>query len=347
MVHSIVPLKTYRYFDMYSGTAITRHFGHPALIETKLMPIAKIPVRGEKLQDCVLVHPRYAQDLKSSDYEIVLMRVFRRGKGLDILLDESFEHEGREYAILNFKGAGADADYEQLMCPGKWYDPITEWRPTHIGDPIFRRPWGVLGLLKARAEFSDLILPWFGIPQIPHVAVNPFPGALNLRVCMDAETKRRFRFGQLVRAYNTNVRMSERNFQVFDEMSIVSLVNLARVYAEINATVVRAQVQLARKGRRLVSIGSIDDNRLVDGKFTDAENHTICDFDAHEAESFVDEVFTSAFDLIKHIASADVRETMLQVYLESTSSQTGLDFSVEKRRRSSTKLLLCSANACR
>src|SRR3989338_7292913 len=109
------------------------HFGKPVLREAKPIKLARVPVNGDRLQDSVILHPRYIPS--GVDHELFSARVYRRGRTVDLFLDEPVEIAGEAYGILNFKGVGADARaYQQQMVinSDKWYR--VKWVPRADGD---------------------------------------------------------------------------------------------------------------------------------------------------------------------------------------------------------------------
>ena len=182
------------------------HFNQPALMEKHPITVAQVrTAKGEKLHECVLVHPRYVRGhLSPSDYDIVTVRGYRNGRSIDVLLDVQFKHNGRRYPILNIKGAGAralDKDPYGFIHPTKWYSfDHGGWVSIEIGDKYFRRCFGALKRGDAYNEQRDKLLPSLGIPQAPHVAANPFPDALNSAIYAEAGEWPKHRFSQLVRA---------------------------------------------------------------------------------------------------------------------------------------------------
>jgi len=64
--------------------------------------LAGKPICANTLKDCLLMHPRYVGN--GIDHEIIKVRGWRNGRAIDILLDEPYIAEGKEFPILNFKG---------------------------------------------------------------------------------------------------------------------------------------------------------------------------------------------------------------------------------------------------
>lgn len=229
-----------------------------------------------------------------------------RGRTLDVLLDESFEFDGKQYEILNPKGVGADADRELVIHPSLWFSRhnFNNRLWVHVdsseGDP-YRRVWGALRSYDARAEFCNDLLPSLGIPQMPHVSLNPIPDRLTRNIRRIEHGQNRHKFSQLVRAFNTNIRMDEA---LPDVLQSFEPCELAVCIARIDAALLVAQLRLARKGDMLHQMGFSNENRFVDGVFTDAENMFLDWFDLHQSNSLIVEIlqatkrFFSCLDLL-------------------------------------------------
>lgn len=320
------------------------HFGQPALMEKHLITVAKVrTAKGERLHECVIVHPRYAKGhLKPSDYDIVMVLGYREGRSIDILLDVPFEHEGRKYGILNFKGAGAralDEDPYGFIHPTKWYRG--SWIPMEMADTGFLRCFGAVRRGDAYNEFRDRLLPSLGIPQVPHVSANPFPNDLNRAIYRVANEPQRHRFSQLVRACSTNIRMRDRYDMSLAALDEDSLQRFAISLAGIDALVLKAQMRLVRNGRMLELVGEVSENRFYTGEFTDAENYTTNPliynsdswYTAERPTAFVSDAMLGSIDLLRH-PSPDlaVRLRMNEVYRSILSGVFGESFGEDLAR---------------
>ena len=284
------------------------HYGHPVVYEKELIELVKIPVNGEELHHCVLLHPRYKPPKKK--YDTIKVRGYRRGRSLDILLEEPLKFAGQEYGVLNFKGVGADADAEMVIHPNGWYklcwraneyfggqyerlgEWYKRWAPAWQCDD-YGRVWGALLKEDGIAEFADNLLPDLGIQFVPHMALNHVPR----NVCKHIAEKRRLKryklLTQLVRALKTNIRCDEpcysKRFDCADPARL----------AGIDSAVISAERKLKRHENMLVMIGTVNANRLIDGTFIDAENYRIEKYNENIYISFIYGIIMSSLKLIR------------------------------------------------
>lgn len=122
------------------------HHGHPVLREAEPIEVARIPITDDTLEGSILLHPRYIPAAMA--YELLTLRAYRRGRSIDIFLDQPLEIKGEAYGILNFKGAGADADRPLLICPDHWYvrrrklfrKDEYRWLPKNLADGFSSAP---------------------------------------------------------------------------------------------------------------------------------------------------------------------------------------------------------------
>ena len=278
------------------------HFGHPVVVEAERITVARVPAQGP-LHMCVLVHPRYVEGPEKVDHTIIYARGRRYGRSIDVLLEEPFEFEGKQYEILNFKGIGADADREMVIRPSLWFylglgDFHEQWVETNSnwGDP-FGRLWGALRSREAETECEDLLLPSFGIPQIPHITANLFSDSLNRNIWIK-EGKvgpTQPEFGQLVRACDTNMRIDEAKES---NLELETAPDSIRRIAAIDAAVMFAQARLGVEGKTLSLVGEVDENRFVDGRFTDAENYQVTPCRMTRSD-FLGDVIASSLDIVE------------------------------------------------
>ena len=282
------------------------HKSYPVIAEESVIRLAKLPASAP-LHKSVLVHPRYVEGRGDIDHVIIEVRGRVRGRTIDVLLDEPFEFDGKEYGIMNFKGVGADADRELVLHPSLWF--CRPWKGDsgqwgHVdsaGGDIYRRVWGALRRYDARAEFCNDLLPSLGVPQIPHVSLNPIPDKLTSNIRRIESGQNHHNFSQLVRAFNTNIRMDEVSPAV---LHLFEPRELAVRIARIDAALLVAQLRLAMKGEMLTMMGSSNENRFVDGVFTDAENMISDSFDLHQSNSLIVEIlhaskrFFSCLDIL-------------------------------------------------
>ena len=259
------------------------HFGKPVLREAKPIKLARVPVNGERLQDSVILHPRYVP--RGVEHELFSARVYRRGRTVDLFLDEPIEIAGEEYGILNFKGVGANARAHQsqmVINSDKWYGDCSssrvKWIPRALGDR-HGRVWGALVRERGEDEFAAEIFHTHGIRHAPHVALNPIPREVTEKIRQVHHGSEEHDLTQLVRACRTNVRVDEfaveNNRRHYQECTPQWIEDIA----EIDATILTAQIELARTDKTLAFIGRLAENRFIDGVLTDEENYSCRDFD--------------------------------------------------------------------
>jgi hypothetical protein len=271
--------------------------GHPCVLEKKPICVARIPVRGDALEDSVLIHPRYVP--KEIPHEIISVRGYRRGRALYVLLETPLEINGKKYNFLDFKGAGANADRELVIHPthmfinrfsGGFFKGVHDvydahWVPREIDH--FHRVWGGLKYTEGRDEYSDPVLMDNNVPASPHVHLNHLPRRVCERITklrsitgrrplLEQEAPHNHRLTQLVRASVTNIRMSDVHLlKSFNARA--PLHKYATEIAVADAAFMQFEIDLTRSGRELVCIGDIADNRYIDGLFTDEGNYAIRD----------------------------------------------------------------------
>lgn len=260
----------------YHDTVIETHHGHPVLREVEPIEIAIVPVTGRALHESIILHPRYVPN--SVPHRVEKMRVYRRGRTLDVFLDEPVEHDGNEYGVLNFKGVGADTYCEDMVVhPTLWY---TErgWVPANRCHVSHDRQWGIMRRTELDAEYASRLLEDLGISQVPHFSANPIPDGIRQMIGQQYQNPPDHS-GQLVRPLHTNIRQADHEYHhvVLINNALPELsryVDLERL-ASIDAAVFNAQCLLAKQGKILTIDGIIPDNRYLDGRFTDLENYEI------------------------------------------------------------------------
>ncbi len=302
------------------------HLGHPVRREHTSIELARVPVNGEQLQDSIILHPRYVP--KDIEHELFTARVYRRGRTLDLFLDEPIVVDGTEYGILNFKGVGADVvDYddardnqELIIHPDNWHVNWHDqkWLPRKTVDP-FDRVWGALTKKAAAKEYPAEIFHQYGIRHAPHVALNEIPKSIinNIRRVHDGDE--RHYLVQLVRALRTNVRVGdfqEKNARKYHD----NIEQRIEDVTDIDTAYINAQISLMRKGKMIWFLGAIEENRFIDGLFTDAENYSIRDLDLSEVSLFVYQIIRSSVDVILYGASRE--------YYERLSDKTKIPFTL-------------------
>ena len=128
----------------YYGEIVV-HEGYPVLLEKEPIELLKIPVNGDKLHESVLLHPRYA--VPKVKYETIKVRGHRRGRTIDILLEEPLKKNGKIYRTLSVKGVGARGGTgEMVIHPTKWYSTLLGWIERESADKYGR----VFGAVQKR-----------------------------------------------------------------------------------------------------------------------------------------------------------------------------------------------------
>ena len=305
---------------------------NPFIIEKKPIELAAIringgpslagkPIGANTLKDCLLVHPRYVG--KRIDHEIIKVRGWRNGRTIDILVDEPYMAEGKEFPILNFKGVGANSDRPMVIHPTGWYRRIASssgygvWASRK--QDIFKRYFGASTRKAALSEMNEDVFVSTGIPSVVNLQVNPFPRSLNNKICAVEGSDARFpRLAQLVRPSQTNLRMA--NAVVLSDSELQSI-NASR-FAEIDSQLILLQLKLAKEGRMIISEGDIITNRFIDGVFTDSENYAVRDYTKFLSVRFLANVVNSTLSLLS--------DSGIMPYLSELEKRTGIQFTAKK-----------------
>ena len=301
---------------------LVTHFNQPVLVEKRPIQVAKFRVSGDALHHCVFVHPRYAGKKSDVPYEIVSVRGYRRGRTMDLLLDEPIMVEGEKYEILNFKGVGADADRQMVIHPTLWFEiyddtnPVSgRWMHRRLADD-YARMWGSLREYDAMLEFRKRILPSLGIDSTPYLVRNDIPANLCKRISQAEGRKKWQRISQLVRVCHTNIRLSDFISEACLWEGDVRDAMDGEKAAAADAALANAQFLLAKKKEMLFLEGDVAGNRLIDGMFTDEENFSIRSFDLFGSV----EILTHAL----HDMHCRLPEHMQKRYVEVLQERTGL-----------------------
>lgn len=304
------------------------HLGHLVLRENKAIRLARVPVNGDRLQDSVILHPRYIP--KGVDHEIFIARVYRRGRTLDLFLDEPVVVDGTEYGILNFKGVGANADRPLIIQPDDWWrKQIGIWVPRKMGDK-YGRVWGGLTKGKARREFPARLFHEYGIYHAPHLALNEVPAEITRYIKRSVHGTERHNLVQLVRGLQTNIRFDNYHLLTREQEKQVDIPLIAKE----DANLINTQFALARKGQMLGFIGQLSENRFIDGRYTDAENLYTGELKWWDAVNFLDDVAT-------HFSRYNNSDGRRWKYYKELETETKLPFfSMEKPWNSSRKILM-------
>ncbi len=298
-------------------TKVEAHLGHLVLREAKVIELARVPVNGDRWQDSVILHPRYVP--KEVEHEIFIARVYRRGRTVDLFLDEPITVDSVAYGILNFKGVGADLnglgtfnEPDLVIHPDKWYDGLN-WVPRKEGD-CHGRVWGAVTKGKSRREFPARLFHEHNIPHAPHVALNEIPPEIADSIRKHAHGKERHRLVQLVRGLQTNIRIDNYGLLSDEQKEDLDISTSARA----DASLINAQFTLARKGKMLGFVGQFEENQFIDGKYTDAENLYCDKLGFGDAADFIVKV-------VRHYVGYYSPVTNTKFYFEELSRETGLD----------------------
>ena len=304
------------------------HLGHLVLRENKPIRLARIPVNGDSWQDSVILHPRYVQG--GVDHEIFIARVYRRGRTLDLFLDEPVVVDGAEYGILNFKGVGAKADRPLVIQPDDWWHKLSGgWVPRKIGDK-YERVWGAVRKGEARQEFPAKLFHRYDIYHAPHLALNEIPKEVTRYIKRSVHGTERHNLVQLVRGLQTNIRCGDYELLTPEQEETVDISRIAKE----DANLINTQFALARKGKMLRFIGQLAENRYIDGRYTDAENLYTGELKWWDAVHFLDDVAT-------HFARNNNSYDRRWKYYKELEKETKLPFlSIDRPWNSSRKLLM-------
>ncbi|MBI5046192.1 hypothetical protein HZC07_00475 [Candidatus Micrarchaeota archaeon] len=258
--------------------------GRPVLIDQKPFVLARIRTKkpeqngdgepSDRIEHSVFLHPRYVP--KSVPHEIVQRRGRLSGRTLYLLLDQEdpvTDSSGKQWDILNWKGAGADTDQPMVI------DPNSTWKGAgpQLRSEAIERVWGGVAHSQGQDEFLDTFLIDAGTPFTPHISLNPFPDELDtvfVSRLWPEET-----YSQLVRAVPNTARLDA------DAELLVQLIDPTRLL-EVDVKLLELQIKLAQKGKLLLFDGLVESNRYPDGTFTDAENITVHPVTAEFERSF-------------------------------------------------------------
>lgn len=277
------------------------YHGMPVVREIREREIAKVPITGEELHQCILLHPRYVP--KEVLHEIIKARVFVRGRSIDLFLEEPYIHEGKEHWILNYKGAGADADEELVIHPNLWWaatehvlreETKKKWVPRSWGG--YGRMWGTVITEDGRKEYTGEPLTTLHIPYTPHIAIHeiPFPIRECIRKTHKTQREDMPYLSQMIRACRTNIRCDRYG----DNSVEIPAINVTgEEIADIDARIINAQKELINKGQVLHCEGNIRENRVLDGLLTDTENITIQSPRLNET-SFIQRILSTSLHMI-------------------------------------------------
>jgi len=281
------------------------YFGYPILREERPLTLARIPIHSDRLEDSVIVHPRYVPS--GVEHELLTTRVYRRGRSLDFFLDEPIVVDGEEYGILNFKGVGRDARRNLVINPDRWYSWVfvttglfkKGWKPREQVDP-YDRIWGAVRPQKAQREYPAKVFKEYDFRYAPHIQLNSVPQKIAAQIRKVEKAKERHQYVQLVRALKTNIRIDdpERNGVIQHVKTPFFCRDAPERLAEIDTSVINAQLQLAERGKMIRLTGCIPDNRYIDGLFTDAENYVIDRFEHSSSEYLIKGIIQSSQDVL-------------------------------------------------
>jgi len=287
------------------------HFGKLVLVESQPIELAKIPVSGESLHQCILIHPRYVP--RGMPHDIVSVRGYRNQYNLEVLLDKPLEIDGKQYGVLNFKGAGENADIPLAIRPGMGYDNYGWYRYTEDCGSLSKLMWGGLTRRQARAEFASDVLTKLSLPLPLPVSLNDIPSKvvrqiLEVHGCPPA----RLGLSQTVRALSTNLRLKDIPEDAGEFVDPLLL-------ASVDARLIETQAALAKKGKMVTGIEFMQKpGRLVDGTFMDSGNHQVGKFDLEAAAGFL---ATTVRESFKNLS---LFPALLDSYRAAMKALTGL-----------------------
>jgi len=279
---------------------------HIFFLEAEKIVIATYP-KGAKLEDSIIVHPRYANE---KYFELIEVKGFRNGRTIDIL--SPGYHNGESCKILNIKGVGASADGEHMVIDNeRWYvGDRSKWKPlAEAQKESLGRRWGLLSKEAGEEEYNYNVFAEKGIEQIPHLKLNYAPeGILPFK-----------NVAQLVRGLNTNIRCDSGSFE---DQRLQKYVNI-KSFSTIDAKIFFAQKELFKENQVLTGLGKVANNRYIDGRLTDMENYIIKetleeDKRIHLAYSFCLDLMGSAFIAMRKYAPGRKK------YLEQLAEKTGI-----------------------
>lgn len=313
-----------RRFKMTQATTkLTKHFGKPVLVETEAVEIARIPITGDRLEESIILHPRYVP--RNIKYEKMFVRGRRRGRTMDILLDDPIERDEQTYGVLNFKGVGRDAaDTAMVIHPTRWYlydGKRYRWESRKNGDRYGRR-WGAVTKQQALAEFTNPIFDQFQIPHTPYIAMHDIPQEISDYICK-VHSGTLSPLSQIVRAFSTNIREDEAPSDLKYGYC------LPEKLADMDAKMINAQLKVAQEGKNIILEGSIRENRCIDGLWTDKENFYIANCDYHRPAVFVSDMVMYSLEMCKSTE-------WLNTYLQILKEKTGLEFNKDVVRQRTT-----------
>jgi hypothetical protein len=253
---------------MIGGRFAELHMHHGLPIwreEGGSVEVARISITGDRLEESVLLHPRYVP--KGVDHEVIEVYGFRRGRTLDIFLDEPIQMGGVAYTILNFKGVGADADKPLVIHPNHWWlgEPLRggDWG---YSDESGHRLWGAMKLRSAQEAFTSTVLSDLAVPEVGYVACHSLPEGVSALVPTPEP------LSQIVRAYNTNIRHGDPVRYVCSAGGFA--LDPAKA-AQQDACALNAITSLFEQQKMLIVNGSIAGNRLLTGELLDRENYDV------------------------------------------------------------------------
>ncbi len=316
----------------------------PVILELKPLTLARVPITGDTLQESVLLHPRYVP--ASVEHEIISVRGYRRGRTVDVLLDEPLEINGTVYGVLNFKGFGADCVSdsslfgmrlvrESVIHPNAWWD----WYGFEEGSDSYGRIWGAVSSVEAQKEYGDVSLNSLALPFSPYLAVHDIPKPVCDSIQEVERTARKdFCLGQIIRAERTNIRESDfsssYNFWSRNELGIDIQLIAPKRLAEIDGEVIKTFLALAEQGKMLAVNGSVAQNRFMDGMFTDKENYTITHLEIHSALKYLCEV------VLLSSVSRFLNSENVPLYFSKLGEKTGINFNSFRDNGDSLKSFL-------
>ena len=310
--------------------------GNLLFLEKKPIQVAKIPITGNALHESIIVHPRYAGDLK---HKIIDVEGYRYGRTIDILLKEPMVIDGKAHYLLNFKNCGARTDREMVIHPTRYYLGKSLGELSHTwGYSFDGRTWGTMEKHDAIEEFyNDEVLRALKMPSSPHVTLLHYPKELVANIVsvenashetnIHGKKASELELSQMVRAFSTNVRACHDAFRLSraESLEIISPHTISPdKLADMDAKIISAQFAMFEAGKEPIFSPNVAENRFIDGTFTDAENYDLSVKKADEAKSIsqnlglIDQVLMSSAFLLQN--------GKLQEYVKRLGQRLGMDF---------------------
>ncbi|MEK6964223.1 MAG: hypothetical protein AABX70_07395 [Nanoarchaeota archaeon] len=226
------------------------------------------------LLDCVVLNPKYASP--GMDTEILTVRGRRKGRTIDIMLDEPIEvcETGETFRVLTFKGSGAFPTGRDNAQADQWIIDSAKWHSS-IVDPLGRY-WGACKERSAIIEATKDTRPYL-THVTPYLSANVIPEA----VLKNISPRTPESLAQSIRLTDTNILPEDalwrsENPAPWEEQldRYCSRESLSQNLFSVVIALAEANRQLRTQGR-MIQFGAISpvfDNVYVSGRIKDLEN---------------------------------------------------------------------------